>query len=159
MSMLCIVIRTWILLCSVGRSNTGERDVRRSHMCVSACCVVFNQEHWRGWIETQQENKRTPHALSSIGFPHITGCLLILQPLMFLYFCWRERCWLRCSILLSHLLSWLLHESRQRGQEEQLIGICWASLTSDQTHCTALCFRSSALAGWASLEESTQLLD
>ena len=116
-------------------SKLGERRVRHSRLCVSACCVVFNQEHWKRWIEAQQENKKPPDALTSMSFPRITGCLFVLQPLMFLYYCWRERCWLRYCILLSHLWSWLLHESRQKGgREEQLIGICWAWLTSNLSH-------------------------
>lgn len=116
-------------------SKLGEREARHSHLCVSACCVVFNQEHWKRWIETQQENKKPPDALTSMSSPHITGCLFVLQPLMFLCYCWRERCWLRCCILLSHLLSWLLHESRRKGGgKEQLIGICWAWLTSNPSH-------------------------
>jgi len=94
-----------------------------------------------------------------MALPHITGSLLVLQLLMFLCYRWRERCWLRCSVLLSDLLSWLLHERRQRREVEQLIGPCWARLTSNQNLFTTSCFHSSACARWASLEESVQLLD
>lgn len=66
-------------------SKLGERKARHSHLCVSACCVVFNQEHWKRWIETQQENKKSPDALTSMSFPHITGGAFVLQPLKFLY--------------------------------------------------------------------------
>lgn len=117
----------------------GERGESGTCICVSACCVVFNQEHWKRWIETQREDKKKKktsrcsslHCVS----PHITGVSFVLLPLMFLYCCWREICWLRCCALLSHLWSWLLHESRQRGvRQKQLIGICWAWLTSNPSH-------------------------
>lgn len=140
-------------------SKLGEKKVRHAHLCVSACCVVFNQEHWKRWIETQQENKKPPDALTSMSFPHITGCLFVLQPLVFLYYCWRERCWLRCCILLSHLWSWLLHESGQRGEKgtanRHLLSLVNFWLES----LTTLCFCSSAGAGWTSLEENAHVLD
>lgn len=111
------------------RGKSGTRNCVYQHAVLSLIKSIEKR-----WIETQQENKKPPDALTSMSFPHITGYLFVLQPLMFLYYCWRARCWLRCCILLSHLWSWLLHESRQRGKKEQLIGICWAWLTSNPSH-------------------------
>lgn len=139
-------------------SRTGEDKIRPSDLRGSECCIVFNQVHWKKrWIENPtgklekkktEKNKRHPvlslQWLSSTSQAAGSSCNL----------------WCFCvpvdkkdvdsdapSFHPTFYLDWYM-KADKGGQEEQLIGICWARLTCTQRVFFTSGFHLSAWAAW-----------
>lgn len=110
-----IVISSQRAPLSCGPLGYGENWKGAYSATVSACWVVFNQEHWKRWTEAQKRGQKSLLMLS-FRWGSLTSQAAGSSPNLwcFLDHCYRGRCWFRWGMLLSPLWSPLLRECRQR---------------------------------------------